>query len=485
MLQRMSREQFDQLRATGLRVPVYREVLADCETPVTAFLKLAADRGDAFLLESVTGGEHVGRHSFLGADPDWVLTVQGDQVLRRGRGGAIDREPLLQPALDLPRKMLAEYRAAPVAGLPPLIAAVGCFGYEAARWFEPVPVGRGPAASPELILGFYSEFAVFDHPRRRLILIAVSEDFDAAQDRLESMAERLARGHAPALQPLVDARAAAPALQSDLSPAEYRAGVRAIQEHILAGDAYQVVLSRRLSTEHHAPPFDVYRVLASINPSPYTFFLRFGELALAGSSPEPLIRLRGGEVEVRPIAGTRPRGADEAADLRLEAELLADPKEAAEHLMLVDLGRNDVGRCASFGSVRVAEFRQVERYSHVMHLVSSVRGRLAPGRDALDALFAAFPAGTVSGAPKVRAMQILAELEGSRRGLYAGAVGYLGADGSLDTCITIRTLVFTPQGVELRVGAGVVADSEPQRELEETEAKAAALIQALAAAGRR
>jgi anthranilate synthase component 1 len=454
--------------------------LADFETPVTAFLKLSKASSDAFLLESVSGGEHIGRYSFLGADPDYVLTIQAGMAGRRERGGRESAQPVAGPVLDLPRAALRAHRCAPVAGLPPLIAAVGCFGFEAAGWIERVPPGRGPATSPEMILGFYSEFAVFDHPRRRLILIALASDFAAAQDQLDHLEQRLAQPLEEPARPPRPCGTLGP-LEADLSAEEYRAGVRRIQEHILAGDAYQVVLSRRLRASVHPPPFQVYRTLASINPSPYTFFLRFGDLALAGSSPEPLVRVRGGEVEVRPIAGTRPRGRDQEQDRRLEAELLADPKEAAEHLMLVDLGRNDVGRCARYGSVQVAEFRNVERYSHVMHLVSSVRGTLAPGCDALDALFAGFPAGTVCGAPKVRAMQILAELEGSRRGFYAGAVGYLGADGSLDTCIAIRTLVFTPAGVELRAGAGIVADSDPQREFEETEAKAAALIEALSA----
>jgi anthranilate synthase component 1 len=482
MLRAMTKDEFERWLATGLKVPVYREILADLETPVTAFLKLSRDASTAFLLESVTGGEQVGRYSFLGADPDFVLTIEGERVRRAERGGVLAEQSVERGRLvDVPRRALAPYRAAAVPGLPPLVGgAVGFFGYEAARWIERLPEGRGPAASAEMALGYYSEVVAFDHARRRMILIALADRFDQAQERLDRLQDRLAQ-MLPRLEPPAGPHPLE-GFEADLTAEQFRAGVRQIQEHILAGDAYQVVLSRRLRCPRRVDPFRVYRTLASINPSPYTFFLRFGELALAGSSPEPLVKLRGREVEIRPIAGTRRRGADQQEDLRLEAELLADPKEAAEHLMLVDLGRNDVGRCAVAGTVRLASFRAVERYSHVMHLVSAVRGELAPDKDALDALLAGFPAGTVSGAPKVRAMEILAQLEGSRRGIYSGAVGYLGADGALDTCIAIRTLVFDPGGIELRVGAGVVADSDPERELAETDAKAAAMLAALSAA---
>jgi len=477
--------------------PVWREVSADLETPVSAYLKLA--RGPyGYLLESVEGGERVARYSFVGADPYAVLRARDGVAewrwLSGPRAGETESVACADP-LEAVRAELERRPIAPMAaGKAPRFhgGAVGYLSYEAAARFEPsVPIpADDPLELPEAIFMFSDTLLIFDHARHTALLhtwadsVATAGDEARAEaeaharlDELERRLRRAAPRQAPALRRSASRRAVA---TSRLEPREAYAGaVRHIQEYVRAGDCFQVVPSRRIARPLTAAPFAVYRALRSINPSPYMFYLALDDMAIAGASPELLVRVEGGEVSVHPIAGTRRRDADPGADARLEAELRADEKERAEHVMLVDLGRNDVGRVSAPGSVTVTQFMDVERYSHVMHLVSHVTGRLRAGLTPYDALRAGFPAGTVSGAPKIRAMQIIAELEGQRRGVYAGAVGYIGFDGSLDTCIAIRTLVMKDGVAYAQAGGGIVADSEPEAEFQETENKLGAVMRAL------
>ncbi|HEX8997247.1 MAG TPA: anthranilate synthase component I [Ktedonobacterales bacterium] len=481
--------------------PVWREVSADLETPVSAYLKLA--RGAyGYLLESVEGGERVARYSFVGADPYAVLRARDGVAewrwLSGSRAGQTERVACADP-LEAVRAELERRPIAPVAGQAPRFhgGAVGYLAYEAAARFEPsVPIpADDPLDLPEAIFMFSDTLLIFDHARHTALLLtwadsAAADGDDAraeseAQARLDELERRLRRP-TPASAPAsrrASGRAVAP---SRLESREAYAGaVHAIKEYVRAGDCFQVVPSRRVARPLSAPPFEVYRALRSINPSPYMFYLALDDVVIAGASPELLVRVERGEVAVHPIAGTRRRDADPEADASLEAELRADEKERAEHVMLVDLGRNDVGRVSAPGSVAVTQFMDIERYSHVMHLVSHVTGRLRAGLSAYDALRAGFPAGTVSGAPKIRAMQIIAELEGQRRGVYAGAVGYIGFDGSLDTCIAIRTLVIKNGVAYAQAGGGIVADSEAEAEFQETENKLGAVMRALDMAHQR
>ncbi|GEJ59378.1 anthranilate synthase component I [Anaeromyxobacter diazotrophicus] len=467
---------FLKLCRPGRAVPVRVEIEADTETPVSAFLKLSRGEEHAFLLESVEGGERSARFSFLGAGPRAVLSW------RLGDAG----DPVEQIRRDL-----ASHRAVRVEGTPRFSGGlVGWFSYDAVRLFEP----RVPATRPDE-LGFpdalfmdYDRVVAFDHRRHTLHVMAEvrcdrGDDpralYAAAVARIEETLLALARPLAPAppraLRPPAE-------LRPRTGQAEFEAMVRRAREYVKAGDCQQIVLSQRFDAEVTVPAFDVYRALRRVNPSPYLFYLQEGERALVGSSPETLIKLEEGEVTLRPIAGTRRRGADAAEDARLEAELRADPKENAEHVMLVDLGRNDVGRVAEVGTVRVTAFKTVERYSHVMHLVSEVKGRLAAGLSAVDVLRAGFPAGTVTGSPKVRAMEIVDELEPARRGPYAGAVGYFDRGGDMEMCIAIRTLVQRGRRVSVQAGAGLVYDSKPAAEYHETVNKARACFAAVAQA---
>jgi anthranilate synthase component 1 len=466
-LRSLSFEAYERLSAAGARVPVFRELPGDLLTPVTAFLALARDSERAFLLESVVGGERVARWSFLGRDPVETLEAGlGDDLL-----GELRRR--IGP------------RAAEVEGLPRFTGgALGYLSYDAVRLFARIPGRHLQPGVPLARFGFYRSLVAFDHALQRLVLVADAEPgrraaFEAAKDVLDGLQSDLAT--APAPRRISVPALAAPASLGD--GAAFRAAVRRAQEYIACGDIFQVVLSRQLVTGCAVEPFAVYRALRMVNPSPYMFFVKDGERAIAGASPEMLVRVENGRVETRPIAGTRPRGGSQAEDERLCAELLQDAKERAEHLMLVDLGRNDVGRVCSFRSVQVPEFMKVERYSHVLHLVSSVTGELAPGKDALDALSATFPAGTLSGAPKIRAMEIIDELEPCARGLYGGALGYLDLRGNLDFCIAIRALTMEAGRATIQAGAGIVADSDPHAEERETEAKAGAMLRALELAG--
>jgi len=467
---------------------VWRCQVADTETPVAAALKLIEPgRGD-FLLESVEGGAIRGRHSLIGLAPDLVFRAHG-AAAEVNRHWATDRDafaPAAEPTLAALRALVAECRGDVPAGLPRALSClVGYFGYETFGLVETLPQpDADPLALPDLLFVRPTVILVFDRLADTLYLVAPvwpqadvapADAVAAAEARLDAVAARLANSPVPAP---VRSEAAEPAYTPALPAGRYGEMVARAQDYILAGDIFQVVLAQRFSTPFPLPPFELYRSLRRINPSPFLYHLDLPGFALIGSSPEILVRVRDGEVTIRPIAGTRPRGRTAAEDEANRAELLADPKERAEHLMLLDLGRNDVGRAASLGSVRVTDSYGIEFYSHVMHIVSNVVGTLAPGKDALEALFAGFPAGTVSGAPKVRACQIIAELEPERRGAYAGGVGYFSPDGSMDSCIVLRTAVVKDAVIHVQAGAGIVADSVPASEQRECEAKAGAILAA-------
>ena len=480
------------------RYPLTRELVLDGDTPVSAFAKL--HRGEyGFLFESLEGGERWARYTILGTEPRAVFRYRGSAVHQVGADGSDTRVVGDAAPLDHLSDLMRETRAAPVAGLPRFTGgAVGFWGYDVVRSIEHLPSAPEDDRNlPDAVAMLVDTLLVLDHLFHRAIVIANVDLTGSPSD--DELLNRIATAYATADEWLLRLRAPAtlaplshpeqlPVLDrgSRFADEDFRHAVRTIQDYISAGDAFQVVLSRRIDVDDECDPYLTYRWLRAQNPAPYCYFVRVGELTLVGASPEVLVRVEDRVVTVRPIAGTRPRGADAESDLANERELLADPKERAEHTMLVDLGRNDVGRVSEWGSVEVAAHMVVERYSQVMHLVSEVRGKLREGLDALDALAAAFPAGTVSGAPKVRAMEIIDELEPTRRGPYAGAVGYVGYGAeTLDTAIAIRTVVFIGGKASVQAGAGVVADSVPELEFRETEAKAAAVLRALALARRR
>jgi len=474
---------------------IVRELPADLETPVSVYLKLAGSE-PSFLLESVTGGEQVARYSFIGAGlgQAYVLRQGSLEVHQDGQASELPSRPGESP-LETLRRVLKPAAIPPVPGLPRFTGGlVGYLGYETSHDFEPsVPVmpelGDPQEAIPQAIFLLADTVVAFDHAYRRLVLMAKrdrSTNGSRAQPpeaRLEAIERRLA-GPLPSA-PHPEHAGAPAALQPRTRKADFLQAVRRAKDRIRAGDIFQAVLSQRFSRQTSAGAFEIYRALRRLNPSPYMFFFDFGTLGggqplrLIGASPEMHVRLEGRQATLRPIAGTRRRGATPGEDQTLEKELLSDPKERAEHVMLVDLARNDLGRVCRYGSVQVPQFMQVERYSHVMHLVSQVEGELRPDLDAFDLMQATFPAGTVSGAPKIRAMQIISTLEALARGPYAGAVGYFSFDGCMDTCITIRTLVMQGQQVSVQAGAGIVADSDPDREYQETLHKARALAEAV------
>ncbi len=480
---------FAALAQQGNIVPIYREIMGDMETPVLAYKKLAQD-SMSFLLESVEGGEKWGRYSFLGLHPSLVVKVQGDLVTVRDKGTEARYEQVTDPFAVI-RQVLRRYQAVSLPDLPRFYGGlVGYLSYDMVRYIERLPDMAADGGIPEAILMLTDHLLIFDNVRHTIKVVALVHI--NPEDSLTSLYEQ---GMAGIEAIIAELRAphhfteAGPAdrqvqLVSNMTRERFQDMVLQAKEYIAAGDAIQIVLSQCFRTPLRHDPFDLYRALRCINPSPYMFYLNLEELKLAGASPEILVRLEENKVELRPIAGTRRRGETPEQDKALEVELLADPKERAEHIMLVDLGRNDVGRVAKIGSVNVTELFTVERYSHVMHIVSHVEGDLAPGKDALDVLKASFPAGTVSGAPKVRAMQIIEELEPTRRGPYAGAVGYLGFSGNMDFCITIRSLTVHQDQVYLQVGAGIVADSDPASEYQETVNKAQAMVRALELAAR-
>jgi anthranilate synthase component 1 len=473
-------EDYERLSTAGGLVPVFRDVAADLLTPVSAFLRLSARSERAFLLESVVGGERIARYSFLGRDPVATVEMRGSGVVvRDGEGTRLVSDDLLRVL----RRLLGQ-SAVDVDGLPRFTGgAVGCLTYDAIRLFERIPDRHTPSDQPVASFSFYRSIVAFDHVLQRLVLIANTEPgsraaFARAQEILDALEHDLAAG------PIRTRRRSGAGSVSGREEgfengATFREAVARAKEYIAIGDIFQVVLSRQKTVDCALDPFTVYRALRMVNPSPYMYFVKDGGTAVAGSSPESLVRVDGKRAETRPIAGTYPRGATPDDDAFLAEKLLADEKERAEHIMLVDLGRNDLGRVCRFTSVHVPDFMQIERYSHVMHIESTVVGELAPGKDALDALVATFPAGTLSGAPKIRAMEIIDELEPARRGLYGGALGYLDLRGNLDFCIAIRTIVLRDGRATIQAGAGIVADSDPASEERETEAKAGALFAAL------
>ena len=485
-------EEFVELARRGTFVPVVREIMADLLTPVSAFLKIAEHSDYAFLFESVEGGEQVARYSFLGKDPFLVLKARGGRTTLDRSGVRTETD---EPFIQLLRRLMTEFRSPYVPGLPRFTGgAVGFFGYDASPLFEPAleqpwrdAAWAGGPAEDDAGFMLFDTVLAFDHVKHRILIVANAritpdEDLEAlyqfACAKIQFLERELERG----LSQPERAAAAAPEIHANQTKEHFEQGVRTIKEHIAAGDIYQGVLSQRFEADIQADPFTVYRALRHVNPSPYMYFIRLGGLSIVGSSPEMLVRVEGRRVETHPIAGTRPRGANDDEDLRLAEELKRNEKERAEHVMLVDLGRNDLGRVCEFGSVRVPQYMAVERYSHVMHLVSTVDGTLSDDHDHLDALVACFPAGTVSGAPKIRAMQILAGLEPTRRDVYAGAIGYIDFAGNLDFCIAIRTITIRDGRARVQAGAGIVADSNPAAEYEETRDKARALLQALAMA---
>ena len=472
--------------------PLLRELPADVETPISIYLKLRG-LGPSFLLESVEGGEHLARYSMIGTQPWAILRSWRDRVVLE-EAGRWQESPLEDgDVLDVLRAHLPLYGAPTQEGLPRFTGgAVGYMGYDLVRSFERLPA-RAPDTLnlPEAAFLLCDRLVIYDHVKHRLLVVAHAREGSEgspreAESAIEEMVARLRRPLPMSVEVPRQAVSTEPTdFASSFSRPDYEAAVLKAKEYIAAGDIFQTVLSRRMHRRTTAQPFDIYRALRRINPSPYMFYLELPDgLRLIGSSPEVLVRLDRGLVETRPLAGTRPRSANSAEDKALAEELLADPKERAEHVMLVDLARNDLGRVCRFGTVSTPTIMEVERYSHVMHIVSDVQGELSPSRDAFDVLRACFPAGTVSGAPKVRAMEIIEELEPERRGPYAGAVGYFGFSGNMDTCITIRTLVMQGDRVFLQAGAGIVADSDPGREYEESENKLRALAQALTLAER-
>ena len=470
------------------RVVLTRELSGDLDTPVGAYLKLA-DLPYTYLLESVQGGERFGRYSFIGLPSPEVLRVRGREAQVFSKGRVIERARLDDPVAWL-REYAARFRVRHQPGLPRLAGGlVGYFGYDCVRYFEPKlgPAKPDPLDLPDILLMRSDQLVVFDNLRATVTLCAHADpkspaDRRRAERALDRMEARL-RAPVPRQRPVV--RKPAGKFVSGFSRRDFCKAVDKIKDYIAAGDAMQVVPSQRLSAPYSAPPIELYRAIRRLNPSPYLFYLNLGDHHVVGSSPEILVRAEEGEVTVRPIAGTRRRGLTPEQDLALERELLADPKEIAEHLMLIDLGRNDVGRVAQVGSVKLTEKMLIERYSHVMHIVSNVSGKLRPGLDALDALAATFPTGTLTGAPKVRAMQIIDELEPVKRGIYGGAVGYLSGDGNMDMAIAIRTAVIKDGQVHVQAGAGIVADSKPAAEWDETMSKARALMRAAELAAAR
>ena len=479
-------DEFCALAHTGNLVPVSREILADLETPVSAFLKID-DGGDAFLLESVEGAEKWGRYSFLGVGPQLVFRSKGGRVEIAPPGQRGTPAEVADPFAAL-REFLGRYTQVSVPWLPRFSGGlVGYLGYDLVRSFERLPATAPDDLDlPDQYLMLVDTLLVFDNTAQTIRVVAhaaVGADvdlraaYDAACARIEALIARL---DSPLAAPTrLHPGTAGPLVRANMTQADYEAIVGRAKDYIVAGDIIQVVLAQRFSCPLRARPFDIYRCLRTVNPAPYMFYLRLGDVQLIGSSPEVMARLEGREITVRPIAGTRPRGTSERGDAELEQELVTDPKEIAEHIMLVDLGRNDVGRVATIGSVEVTERLIVERYSHVMHLVSNVRGDLQPGCDCFDAFRATFPAGTLSGAPKIRAMEIIEELEPVRRGVYGGAVGYFSFSGNMDTCITIRTILVKGDKLYIGAGAGIVADSVSEREYAECVNKARAMVQAV------
>jgi anthranilate synthase component 1 len=488
-----SKQEFLTLARQGNTIPVYRTLLADHLTPVLAFRKLLAEGEQGFLLESVVGLERVARYTFLGVRPRLTVRTFGNrfEIIGAGKTETLEcADPLAKLA-----ELLAAHKAVHHGSLPRFAGgAVGYVGYDIIRHYENLPrCPKDDRGLPDMVFGFYDTMVIFDHVLKTVQVVSSAlldgvRDSGAAYDeacgRIDAVCDRLRRPSPLKVEDMVRSEPVRLPFESNFRREDFLGAVEACKEYIRAGDIFQVVLSQRLRVRSGADPMDIYRALRVINPSPFMFFLRTHDATLLGSSPEIMVRVESGRITSRPLAGTRPRGQTPEEDKRLEEELLADPKERAEHVMLVDLARNDVGRVARYGTVQLADVMHVERYSHVMHIVSNVTGELEPGLTALDALRVSVPAGTVSGAPKVRAMEIIDEFEPTKRGPYAGAVGYIDYAGNMDTCIALRTMVLSGGHLDVQAGAGIVADSQPEREYEETLNKARALLLAVQIAER-
>jgi anthranilate synthase component I len=479
-------KEFARLAREATLVPVVKSVTADLLTPVSAFLAVAENEPHCFLLESIERGEQIGRYTFLGARPYMRVWTQGDEItIERGKR----RERQTGDVFATLKTLLRAHRPAHIPGLPPFTAgAVGYFAYDAVRRLEKIgDRAKDDVSVPDCVLMFFDRLLAFDHLRHQIHIIATADvsagspkrAYDRAVKDIATIEKRLATGLRPAHWQKTKPKRGSLKVHAGTSRNGFIHSVEQAKEYIAAGDIFQVVLSQRLDFEPDVSPFNLYRALRTVNPSPYMYFLRMGDAHVLGSSPEMLVRVTGRKLEYRPIAGTHPRGKDEAADHLLEQQMRTDEKERAEHVMLVDLGRNDLGRVSEYGSVKVRDLMYVERYSHVMHLVSALEGKLRSGLDAIDAFAACFPAGTLSGAPKVRAMQIIEELEPTRRGVYGGAVLYADFAGNLDSCITIRTMFMKGKHAYLQAGAGIVADSDPAKEFQETLNKAQGVLRAV------
>ena len=477
-------EIFKKKAALGNLIPVYRRVLADLETPVSAFLKID-DGNYSFLLESVEGGDRIAQYSFLGSNPSVIFQAKGKEVTITENGASRTLES--DNPLGCLEDLMQMYKPVEVDGVPRFFGgAVGYVGYDAVRFFEKLPDDTDDDLElPDIFFVITDKILIFDRVNHEIMVVCnahVEDDAETAYREatreIDTMVDSLQR---PLAYPTYRAPKSPrkPVLVSNFEREEFEETVRAAKEYIRAGDIFQVVVSQRFATKVEAPPFDIYRALRSINPSPYMFYLNFGSLKLVGASPEMLVRVEDDTIDLRPIAGTRPRALKEFDDAELERDLLSDEKERAEHIMLVDLGRNDVGRVAQLGSVHMTELMIIERYSHVMHIVSNVRGTLRNDCDAFDVMRATFPAGTLTGAPKIRAMEIVEELEPLKRGPYGGTMGYFGFSGNLDSCIIIRTLIIKDDMAYVQAGAGIVADSDPASEYVETLNKALAVIKAI------
>ncbi|HWP60555.1 MAG TPA: anthranilate synthase component I [Candidatus Acidoferrales bacterium] len=487
MVLRPSFDEFRRLSQDGNLIPIYQELLMDLETPLSFFQRLDRDEY-AFLFESVEGSERWARYSFLGTRPYRIFKAAGARV--EITEGGRTRTLAAERPLEILKDLLGEYRAVSVAGVPPFFGgALGYVAYDAVEKFHHIPLPKKDALGvPEVFLIFVQTIVAFDNLKHTIKVIdnvrlnsgtTLRRAYDEAAERIARLVKALAKKPRRLDSRDLSAPARKTKIRSNLSPKAYKAAVARAKEYIRAGDIIQAVLCQRLETRTRAEPFEIYRALRFINPSPYMFYLELENLRLIGSSPETMVRLTGDTIELRPIAGTRRRGSTPEEEKALEADLLADPKEKAEHIMLVDLGRNDVGRVAQVGTVEVNELMVIERYSHVIHIVSNIRGKLMPGKSPVDVFVSCFPAGTVSGAPKIRAMQIISELEKERRGTYAGAIGYFSFNGNLDTCIAIRTILMIGQKAFIHAGAGIVADSDPENEYRETLNKASAMLRAI------
>ena len=483
--------EFEAFAQRGNLIPVYREILADIETPVSVLRKLQ-HKDHVYLLESVEGGEKWGRYSFIGTDAGVVFKVRGPHVIIEEKGRVTSREHKGDPLAAM-RELLGRYKPVVTPGLPRFFGgAVGYLGYDMVRYFEKLTSAPPDDLNlDESVFVISDSLVIFDNTRHtiKVVACACTDDADSTEDAYRTACDKIDEMirvlSAPAAAPASSSGTNGVSFESNMTPDQYKAIVEKAKDYIAAGDVIQVVLSQRFVTPCRADPVDLYRALRFVNPSPYLFFLKLDDVTMIGSSPEVMVRLEQNDVELRPIAGTRKRGRTEQEDRALADELLSDEKERAEHVMLVDLGRNDLGRIAQTGSVQVNQYMVVEKYSHVMHLVSNVRAQLAKGKDAFDVLAATFPAGTLSGAPKVRAMQIIDELEPVRRGAYGGAVGYFSFSGNMDLCITIRTMVIKDGRIFVQAGAGIVYDSQPESEQLETQNKARGMQMAvkLAAGG--